>query len=388
MNNINILEELNRIKFLLNYETGKLISEQVTKTVTKEKTDTGVKITEVTKEGIPIGPYTQNVNFPTGSNAVSPDTFKTFTDGIMNLINTNPETKKMLEEKNIQLTFIDVIGGASNTWGGNPTGYDMENDRKTAAKTTPTDSGYTSNKNLATQRAQIFLNNLIAFLSQQGITVNNEIPKKSSAYVINTGGFGDNDTRRDPKFLPGQFVSVNLKFNYVKTTTTERFEPRFDPKYIIQGSYNCAGISGNKTRAKIDSVVPNRCSKNNTWQIPLSNNPNYTLPYDGKAVPGSESFLAIYEIKFNKMFSDDIAKKKIQIDTKIQPFIRWNFSWDKGKIVKITIGNAPDVGENIITNNNLMNELKQYMNLPKYSPETKSYSSPKNSFEDLVKKYI
>ena len=103
---------------------------------------------------------------------------------------------------------------------------------------------------------------------------------------------------------------------------------------------------------------------------------------------GGNDFLAIYEIKFNKMFSDDIAKKKIQIDTKITPFIRWNFLWDKGKIVKITIGNAPDGGENIINNNKLMNELKQYMNLPKYSPETKTYSVPKNSFENLIKKYL
>jgi len=61
MDNINILEELNRIKFLLCYETGKLISEQKQTTVSKEVTDAGTKTKKVTTEPIKIGPITQDI---------------------------------------------------------------------------------------------------------------------------------------------------------------------------------------------------------------------------------------------------------------------------------------------------------------------------------------
>jgi hypothetical protein len=387
MDKINILEELNRIKFLFDYRKGVVISEQEkTTTVTKEKTDSGIKTVETTKEGINI-PYSQNVTFARGSNTLTPESYKSFTEAILNLINNNPETKKMLEEKNIQLTNISIVGAASNSWGGKKTGYDYENDRTTKVSQTPNDSGYVSNKNLAKQRAEIFSNGLIDFLKNQGIIVNENTPKEVSSVVINTGGFNDDNPNKPNNIKPGQYVSVNLQFNYVKITTKETFEPRFDPKYIIQGSYKCNGLSGNNTYVNINRVALKRCA-NEYWQIPVNGNENFNIKYTGEKIMGGNDFLAIYEIKFNKMFSDDIAKKKIQIDTKIPPFIRWNFLWDKGKIVKITIGNTPDGGENIINNNKLMNELKQYMNLPKYSPETKTYSNPKNSFENLIKKYL
>lgn len=383
MDNINILEELNRIKFLLSYETGKLISEQKQTTVSKEVTDAGTKTKKVTTEPIKIGPITQDIKLKSGESNVSTEDFKTFTDTIMGSINKNPETQKMLSEKNIQLTSIDVIGGASNKWT-KKTGYDLENDRKTPAATPPTDSEYKSNKKLAIKRANIFSNRLINFFTQQGIVVNKDIPKKATAYVINTGGFNDDDKDRNTSFNPGQFVSVTLSFNYVRTTTVETFEPRFDPKYIVQGSYNCNGIAGNGNKASISQVAPGRCESNGFWQIPSLKG----KPYQGTEAAGGENSLAIYEIKYNQQLSTDLAKKKMQMNTSTYPAMRWNFIWREGFIEKISFEmNGAKSSDNIVGTAG-MDVLKRFMNLPKYSPDTQTYSQAPTLFEQSVQSFL
>lgn len=390
MDKINILEELNRIKFLFDYRKGVVISEQEkTTTVTKEKTDSGIKTVETTKEGINI-PYSQNVTFARGSNTLTPESYKSFTEAILNLINNNPETKKMLEEKNIQLTNISIVGAASNSWGGKKTGYDYENDRTTKVSQTPNDSGYVSNKNLAKQRAEIFSNGLIGFLKNQGIIVNENIPKEVSSVVINTGGFNDDNPNKPNNIKPGQYVSVNLQFNYVKITTKETFEPRFDPKYIIQGSYRCNGVAGNGRRANIDNVAPGRCvSKDNFWQIPIVNNKDFNIPYKSTMVEGSENFLAIYEIKFNENLSSDFQSKGQKFDSKLFPAMRWNFHWNKGYIERISVvQNGTLTSKNIISSQPGLEILKRYMNLPKYSPDQGETLPEGKGYEENVERYL
>jgi hypothetical protein len=369
---MNIKEELLRIQYLVNYEKGKVISEQKTTTVTKQGVEGGTKTTETTTQSISI-PYSQDVVYSTGSNTLTPESYKSFTEGILTSINSNPESKKMLEDKNIKLTNISVMGSASNSWGNKSTGYDLENDRTTKNPKTPNDNGYRNNLNLAKQRADIFLPQLTTYLKSIGVSVDDSVPKVTSSVVINTSGFTDNSPNRPANLRPGQFISVNLTFNYIKTDVKETFEPRFDPKYIVQGSYFCNSKNGAGQLSS--NVTPLRC-KDGTgkFQTPDKNYGNY---------------IAIYEIKYNDILSTDLAKKKKQFSTEVYPAIRWNFYWEGGKIGRISLEiNNKETNKNLEKNPAGLEQLKTYMNLPKYSPDTGSYSKGNNSFELLVSNYL
>jgi hypothetical protein len=386
---MNINEELLRIQYLVNYEKGRVISEQKTTTVTKQEVEGGTKTTETTSEPIKI-PYSQDVTYDTGSNTLTPESYKSLTEGILTSINSNPESKKMLEDKNIKLTNISVMGSASNSWGNTTTGYDLENDRTTRSNGTPTDQGYNNNRNLANQRANILLPQIIKYLKNIGISVDNSVPKSTSSVVINTSGFTDNSTNRPPNLRPGQFISVNLTFNYIKVDIKETFEPRFDPKYIIQGSYLCNSKNGVGKLAGQNLVLPGRCiNDKNQWQIPPFKSKNFGQICDLNITPPDEygKYIAIYDIKYNTKLSTDYAKAGKVVDTKIFPQLRYNFHWEKGKITRISIEmNGKVTNQNIIGGTG-MEVLKKYMDLPKYDGQGGYIKSP-SGYEQYVTPYL
>jgi hypothetical protein len=371
---MNIKEELLRIQYLVNYEKGKVISEQKTTTVTKQGVEGGTKTTETTTQSISI-PYSQDVVYSTGSNTLTPESYKSFTEGILTSINSNPESKKMLEDKNIKLTNISVMGSASNSWGNKATGYDLENDRTTKNPKTPNDNGYRNNLNLAKQRADILLPQLTTYLKSIGVSVDDSVPKVTSSVVINTSGFTDNSPNRPANLRPGQFISVNLTFNYIKTDVKETVIPKkYDPKYIIQGSYFCNSKNGAGEFAS--NVTPLRCKDSGgKFQTPDTKNLG--------------NYIAIYEIKYSQKLSTDLAKEKERFSTEVYPKIRWNFYWENGKINKISLEKNNKVfKENIKDSEGDLNELKKFMNLSKYSPDTGQYSKGNDSFESLVSNYL
>jgi hypothetical protein len=228
---------------------------------------------------------------------------------------------------------------------------------------------------LATQRANIFLPQLIEYIKSIGVVVDDKTSKSTSSIVVNTNGFNDDNPNRPQNINLGQFIVVNLTFNYIKTDVKETFIPKkYDPKYIIQGSYFCNSKNGAGELAS--NVTPLRCKNGDgKFQTPDTKNLG--------------NYIAIYEIKYSQKLSTDLAKEKERFSTEVYPKIRWNFYWENGKINKISLEkNSKVFNENIKDNGGDLYELKKFMNLPKYSPDTGKYSKETNSYENLVSKYL
>jgi hypothetical protein len=92
---------------------------------------------------------------------------------------------------------------------------------------------------------------------------------------------------------------VNLTFNYIKTDVKETFIPKkYDPKYIIQGSYFCNSKNGAGELAS--NVTPLRCKNGDgKFQTPDTKNLG--------------NYIAIYEIKYNKQYIE-CPRCKLRLD--------------------------------------------------------------------------
>jgi hypothetical protein len=349
-----------------------LINEQVDSTTTTkvnvDKTEQGTTTTTTTTNSVVI-PYTQNVSYDTGKNTISSDSYKSLTDGIFKAINANAEAKKMLDTKNIQLTKISVMGGSSNSWGKVKTGYDYENDRTTKSKTTPNDSGYQKNKKLATDRSNFLLPQIVEYIKNNGIVINDNIEKTVSSVVINTNGFTDSDPKRPSNLQLGQFVTIKLSFNYLKIESEKMFEPLDNPKYITTGSYFCNGKNG----------------------LGQSQSPKVTESCGGMK---TKPVISIFDLKWLPKTLDDMISKKIVDSSYKLPAIRYTFYWNNGKIETIKLSNFGGKhpkfvpSDNIKTDTNAMNDLKKYFNMGKYAAETGKKVEGTNSFDSLVGKYL
>lgn len=245
-----------------------------------------------------------------------------FVSDILTKINNDPEARNTMKNGKMEILSLIVLGGASNVWGGEPTGYDFENNRKTPGIKTETDL-YQKNKVLSTKRSEQFKNDLIAELLKYNINVSRNVKITTVANVYNTGGVNDNDIRRDTKLYPknGQFLSATIQLSFVNTdifietvkveeipktefnieTAREEDVPNMPKEFVITGAYFCDGKNSQNEDAD-DNTHLNQCKS-------LS------------ATSKDHRHISSWEIKW---------APKGNGDTNVIPVVRWNFYWSSG----------------------------------------------------------
>jgi hypothetical protein len=260
-------------------------------------------------EAFDIG-HKQQSTYASGSS----DPAQFLDDFIKNLvakIDANPEAK-LARQKGLVCSSLIVLAGASNSWGGNATGFDRNNNMTVA---TPTETVlYQKNKDLAQKRATDFMSKIWAKLLPYKITKNDQLTsQKSNSVVVNTGGKNDNqrDTAKYPN--PGQFIQVTMRFK----TTDEIKDPskitsidEVTPSMVQTGSYFCNGKNSRNIAGKTD-FFDEQCPK--------------TIQNENVG----KNRIAGFEIKWNP---------NVMKNPYTEPLVRWNFYWneDGSKIKKIT----------------------------------------------------
>jgi len=161
-------------------------------------------------------------SLPTGS--ADAGTFdELLIEKIKEAVNNSKDPKLQANKEYITLTFAEVRGTASNSWGGKEIAYDGEFDGYNwrvikETKSSITDENYTKNINLAKKRATEILNKIknelpIADKNGTKIKVNKNLIKSDiKSYSINTGGICDTCGGRDWNTfpIPGQSIYVKL----------------------------------------------------------------------------------------------------------------------------------------------------------------------------------
>jgi hypothetical protein len=228
-----------------------------------------------------------------------------FVKDILTNIDNDPQAKNTMNNGQMEILSLIVRGGASNVWDGKPTGYDFENDRKTAGTKTETDL-YQKNKDLAAVRSDQFKNKLIAELSKYNIKVSPNVKIKTDAYVYNTGGV--NDASRDTTKYPnnGQFLSATIQLSYLNTpfnisTITQVGVPGIPKGFVMTGSYFCDGKNSRNESAREDTYVK-QCQ---------------SLPTNLK----NGEHISAWELKW---------APKVVDNPDVIPVVRWNFFWNSG----------------------------------------------------------
>ena len=244
-----------------------------------------------------------------------------FVSDILTKINNDPEARNTMKNGKMEILSLIVLGGASNVWGGKPTGYDFENDRLTRAKTKTETVLYQKNKDLSTKRSDQFKTDLIAELLKYNIKVSPKVNIKTVANVYNTGGV--KDISRDTKLYPknGQFLSATIQLSFVNTdifietvkveeipktefninTVTEEGIPNIPKEFEITGTYFCNGKNSQNEEALPDTHL-NQCES-------LS------------ATSKDHRHISAWEIKW---------APKVNGNDNVIPVVRWNFYWSSG----------------------------------------------------------
>ena len=247
--------------------------------------------------------YVGNGEYAVGS--VDPSLFidKYVTD-LVAKIDADPEGKKMrLSPTGMYCSSINIIAGASNSWGGKATGFD-HNNNWTPATPTETDL-YQKNKDLALKRAN-------SFETYLNIKKDPDLTKvTSSSWVMDTGGKTDKDPTRDNVTYRnmGQFIKCTMRFKTVdeiKDLMTLTTIDEISPKMVSSGTYFCNGLNSQGGSGKPDD-------------------------YEKQCPAGvrDSSHIAAFEIKW----APGVMKNTYTV-----PLARWNFYWDAKtkKIIKIT----------------------------------------------------
>jgi hypothetical protein len=393
----NINEELLRMKFLLDYRKGRVISEQNYKiTTTSQKVQGGTKETERKElkfEKSFVANYAPNDDDPKGFIKTVYDTF------VEEMSKQNPENKPL------KVTYVRVDGTASNSWSGNkvsvggkqmPTSwtcYDLENDRVTKApanvvESQPNDSGYKSNKDLAQRRTNKFFEEFSNMISKNNGITTNTPNKYLISNVVNTGGVIDS-ARDQSKFpLPGQSMTLRMSFFFAEETVRFKFIPGSEMKPVATSTYWCDGTAGDGGDIGLQGVKQ-YCYKNNLPQWPKE------LPSNaGKndKQPNTKDSFNTVEHNIIYMYQNVTANAT------------WYFSWNGGKIVSITKdaknnygATSPTTGRlqivkgsgQVLGNQELMKELKDSMNFPKMKTDgTESGDSYRQSYNLYVEPYL
>ena len=254
--------------------------------------------------------YVGNGEYAVGS--VDPSLFidKYVTD-LVAKIDADPEGKKMrLSPTGMYCSSINIIAGASNSWGGKATGFD-HNNNWTPATPTETDL-YQKNKDLALKRANSFETYLFQKLTKFNIKKDPDLTKvTSSSWVMDTGGKTDKDPTRDNVTYRnmGQFIKCTMRFKTVdeiKDLMTLTTIDEISPKMVSSGTYFCNGLNSQGGSGRPDD-------------------------YEKQCPAGvrDSSHIAAFEIKW----APGVMKNTYTV-----PLARWNFYWDAKtkKIIKIT----------------------------------------------------
>lgn len=254
--------------------------------------------------------YRANSSYPAGG--TDPSLF--IDDYVKNLvakIDANAEAAKLRASANgIYCSFIRVGSGASNSWGGKATGYDLENNLRT--KVTPTETDlYQKNLDLSLKRAKIFETKLFAKLKPFKVFKDPSLTKvMTESYVVNTGGKNDKD--RDTSLYPntGQFINCQITLkskDEISTLTYITDYPEITPNMVSTGTYFCDGTNSQGKSATPDFYID---------QCPQS-------------IRKDKNKIAAFEIKWNP----NVLKNTYTV-----PLARWNFFWNENgtKIKNIT----------------------------------------------------
>ena len=277
-----------------------------------------------------------------------------FVNDILTKINNDPEAINTMKNGKMEIISLIVKGGASNVWGGKPTGYDFENNRTTSVKTKTETDLYQKNKALSTKRSEQFKNDLIAELLKYNIKVSPKVNITTVANVYNTGGVNDKDNRRDTTLYPknGQFLSATIQLSFVNTdifietvkveetlkkefnikTVTEEGVPDIPKSFVITGAYFCNGKNSQNEDAD-DNTHFNQCK----LLEPKNKNDRH---------------ISAWEIKW--------AKNKVG-DPDVIPVVRWNFYWSSGGTIdrvsrvpyKVKYDGSENFDKLITANNNV-----------------------------------
>lgn len=201
----------------LEVTTNTEIEGTVTKTTTKGCVNTGVEGTFV-------------VNKSDASTALA-----SFSNELNRLLTTYPILANAKQKGSLILTSLQVIGGASNTYGGK-TRPELTNDRKPTSEACNNCTGnFTANKNLAQSRAKLLSDYVQKVLKSQNIKIDPNMVPINAGYNVDTGG--KTDTSRDktnyPK--PGQFARVDFGFCGVDTTSVEQVITKEEFENCYQG---------------------------------------------------------------------------------------------------------------------------------------------------------
>jgi len=246
--------------------------------------------------------------------------------GILAAINSNAAAKAMFDSKSIKLVAAVFTGGASNVWGGKPTGFDRELNGKSVA---PTETAlYKQNHDLAVQRADACKTALFGLLQQDGIKIATVNAPKINAYVYNTGG------KLSSK---AQIIDVKLYFRYLSSSDLDKLDD-IQPAFIAVGQYKT--IDGKSPTGQVY-----------TDEVALQQSVAKLTPEQKK----DPKRLLAFEVKWNANVVKDPYKT---------PWYRWVFYYGAdGKIERIA-GKCYD--KNL--NTSLGSYFKDSDNVPKNDP--------------------
>lgn len=393
-----ILEELNRIKYLFDYQKGVIISEQQTQDTKNEKTmgkyQVKGKVTPTTTSETIKVIFTKKADFEVGESDPSGFILSFVTEILNKLKEQNPDNKPL------KLDSIKITAGASNVWG-KKTYYDVENDYVTPNPNPKpkTDTGYDSNVTLSTTRAQNFWVSLKSAISGRTeppmISISETIAPTFKTLVVNTNGVKDKiNMKNNPKANPGQFVSLDMNFSYTKETTTYKYDNSLGYGPVTTSTYWCDGSDG----AGNYSPFVKACYDS-------SGNPQ--TPSEKPADAGANT------VQLSKQALDKGVKPGDVKHDFITKYIlkfkggegTWTFGWKNQKIVSIyktstDIGKDPKTGLSQVKpgsqveilshtkKDDLLKELETAMNFPKFSGGEITKDTWRKSYDWYVKPYL
>jgi hypothetical protein len=415
---MNIINELNRMKYLFNYEKGKVISEQRTETVNKNTEIQGKNKITTENKTIKFN-KTFTAEYATGSDDPIKFIESAYNDIITEIKKQNPTNQP------ITLTSILVTGTASNSWGNKATSFDLSNDRKTYNKPTNPDSNYNKNADLSNRRSNTFLKQLqekLISTTEPKITISQNLKPEIKSYVVDTGGVNDPIaiTKTNPltneKYLAGQTISVNL--NFVFSEQTQKIEPsenvtNFLKQYYRTSTYWCNGVDGttnwNSDTSKQSSLS---CFSRDENKKPIWKTPT-TVETENKNIPPSDkkydninnNFITMFQVTSKPPIIPDKGPNKGSVKFSVIGTATWYFYWEGGKINKIVkkgdnfkMYNLEDEkyvesgGGEVLGNDKLMSELKAALNIPKVGTDGKfSPFNPdgyRKSYDMFVEPYL
>jgi len=449
-----IISELHRMKYLFSHERGVVISEQTkipqqlpdSSKKLSNKTVTSQETTSTKKEGsetVISKTRTEKIKLSERFTA----TYDEESDDPSQFLNTAYQkiidrlNQENPEKLSILITRANIIGTASNQWGG-PTKYDSDNNYKYLGgeqPQTPTEftldgrtitfnKNYKLNKNLANKRANKFWTKLLVKLQTPPVNppekpiikMGADVTPTISQMVVNTGGQND-DVRVQQKYPnPGQTVLIDLEFVYEKTKTEiERLPVNIAETSIRTSTHWCDGTDGTGFVGNLDAKIyclgkrdKSADKMNGAFNTSLGTktSPRIKRIPVGVSNPKSVKGIGISDVDWTTSQVTTIMEYPKMVSTEHDYIFRyemdygiWEFFWQDFKITRISRtpkkgldwiaskvkdvkGVSPGAIANILSDTNskfYLQELLVCMNLKKGGED-----AYRKSFDYYVKPYI